>query len=90
LLNTRACGTAPKAQEEERLRISRELHDDVGGRIALLVCSVRRFVADLSEKSHKIEPELRGTIQGLIDLAASLRNISHALLLSFMSALGQR
>ena len=68
-----------KAQEEERLRISRELHDDIGGRIALLMCSVRQFVADLPEKSRKIESELRGTIQGLIDLAASLRNILHAL-----------
>ena len=72
-------GGVIKAQEEERLRISRELHDDVGGRIALLVCSVRRFVADLPKESHKIESELRGTIQGLIDLSMSLRNISHAL-----------
>ena len=38
-----------EAQEQERLRISRELHDDIAQRVALLAIELQQLLEDPSE-----------------------------------------
>jgi PAS domain S-box-containing protein len=65
-----------KAQEEERQRIARELHDDVGQRLALLTIDLDRL--------HKApDPSLQHSMLRLLSEANSIsdciRNLSHDL-----------
>jgi PAS domain S-box-containing protein len=66
------------AQEAERSRISRELHDDIGHRIALLACELEQF--------RRSAPALRQENRGLEDLqrhidqlGTDIHNLSHEL-----------
>jgi len=67
-----------EAQEHERARIARELHDDVGQRMALLQFNLTRFsgTADLP-------PAARREVDELVDMSgqivSSLRSLSHEL-----------
>src|SRR5215831_5808619 len=67
------------AQEEERQRISREIHDDLGGKIAFLAFSVRQIVSQRPKNFSCIEAELNKVVDGLTELAAGLRDLSHSL-----------
>jgi signal transduction histidine kinase len=67
------------AQEEERQRISREIHDDLGGKIAFLAFSVRQMVSQRPRHSSCIDTELNKVVDGLVDLATGLRDLSHSL-----------
>src|SRR5262245_28379369 len=67
------------AQEEERQRISREIHDDLGGKIAFLAFSVRQIVSQRPRNFSFIEAELNKVVDGLTDLATGLRDLSHSL-----------
>jgi PAS domain S-box-containing protein len=66
------------AQEAERSRISRELHDDIGHRVALLACELEQFrrnAASPSRKSGSLE-ELQRHID---QLGTDIHNLSHEL-----------
>jgi signal transduction histidine kinase len=65
------------AQEKERQRISRELHDDLGNRIALMALSVRQIMKQYSKNSGT--RELDKILTGITDLSTALRNLSHHL-----------
>jgi signal transduction histidine kinase len=70
------------AQEEERRRISREIHDDLGSRIAFMSFSVRRMIEQSpkdTESAAVTLAELNRVVEGLGDLAAALRDMSHQL-----------
>ncbi|HEY2384234.1 MAG TPA: sensor histidine kinase [Terriglobia bacterium] len=67
------------AQEEERERIAREIHDNLGNRIALLSFSVQRIARSQSKLSVPDNDELNDVIDNITDLSKSLRDISHAL-----------
>jgi signal transduction histidine kinase len=77
------------AQEEERERIARDLHDDLGHRLALLQMDVEKIRGRLPEpirEEHKMEfEEALGRIGGLAD---SLRDVSHLLHPSILDDLG--
>ena len=65
------------AQEDERRRISQEMHDDFGNRIALLALSVRHLL-----KVSKDNPTLQhlcSVYEQLLDFAAATRELSHGL-----------
>ncbi|MCV3244086.1 histidine kinase [Mesorhizobium sp. ZC-5] len=67
------------AQEEERTRIARELHDDVGQRVASLsigLSSLKRRVPNPDEIARS---ELSGLQQQVVGLAKDLRDLSHEL-----------
>jgi PAS domain S-box-containing protein len=69
-------GRLIKAQEAERQRIARELHDDVGQRLALLAI-------ELDELREHLDPSLQRTVVALLqaakDTSESVREISHNL-----------
>lgn len=68
-----------RAQEEERTRIARELHDDFGQRIASLsigLSSVKRDVADTPGPARETLASLQ---QQTMALAKDLRHLSHEL-----------
>jgi two-component system sensor histidine kinase UhpB len=72
-------GRLINAQEEERSRIARELHDDVGQRVASLsigLSGLRRRVADSDET---VRSELSGLQLQTTGLAKDLRDLSHEL-----------
>src|SRR5262249_39267166 len=66
------------AQEEERQRIAREIHDDLGNRIALLAFSVRRIMNHRSKSGVRMR-ELSQLIDGITDLSRAMRNLTHCL-----------
>ncbi len=78
-----------RAQEEERAQISRDLHDDLGQRAALLQISIETLW-------HTLPPEFRnahaadfnGILAELGTLSQQLRDISHQLHPSILDDLG--
>ncbi len=56
------------AQEEERTRIARELHDDIGQRLALLTIELEQ----LQQDSPGLSPEFRSRIGALHKLSAEM------------------
>jgi signal transduction histidine kinase len=68
------------AQEEERQRIARELHDDLGNRIALTSLTLRQIRKEFS--SENFSSGMRGldkAIADMADLSMALRDVSHQL-----------
>jgi len=75
-----------RAQEEERIRIARDLHDDVGQRLALLAIRLARFQnntadCDLPDHVQQIQQELE-------DLSTCVQHLSHELHSSKLDYLG--
>jgi signal transduction histidine kinase len=67
------------AQEEERQRISRELHDDLGHRIALMSFSVRQIMKQHPKNFASGMRDLNKIVDGITDLSTAMRNLSHCL-----------
>jgi PAS domain S-box-containing protein len=68
------------AQESERGRISRELHDDIGNRISLLACELEVLQRGLSPRSLKNGKSRLQELKKLVDeLATDVHNLSHEL-----------
>jgi PAS domain S-box-containing protein len=67
-----------EAQEQERARIGRELHDDIGQRLALLAVELQQLKEDPSNL-----PEIRGRIGELqkqtTEMATDIQSLSHEL-----------
>jgi signal transduction histidine kinase len=66
-----------RAQEEERRIISREIHDDVGNRLALISLSLRKIMQQSAD--IVTESELGKVLESITDLSGILRNLSHGL-----------
>ncbi len=67
-----------EAQEQERTRIGRELHDDIGQRLALLAVELQRL-----QKDPLVSSRVRGRLGGLYkrtsEIAADTQSLSHEL-----------
>jgi PAS domain S-box-containing protein len=77
-----------EAQEQERARIARELHDDINQRLALLAVELNQF----QEKRIDLPSEVRDHIQALqqmtADISSSVHALSHELHPSTLDSLG--
>ncbi|MCI0352460.1 MAG: PAS domain-containing protein [Acidobacteriales bacterium] len=69
-------GKLIQAQEEERRRIARELHDDVGQRLALLSIELDKFRGKLSSTLRSRASQLWNQAS---DISQTVRDISHHL-----------
>jgi PAS domain S-box-containing protein len=67
------------AQEEERRRISRELHDDIVQKIAALAIGMSRIKNKLTATGQPVAEELGGVQQRIFGLADDIRRLSHRL-----------
>lgn len=67
------------AQEEERRRISRELHDDIVQKAAALAIGVSRVRREFTTADQPIASELAGIQKGIFELADDIRKLSHRL-----------
>jgi PAS domain S-box-containing protein len=80
-------GKLIEAQEQERRRIARELHDDIGQRLALLAIELAQI-----QKSSSSSSEFPGQIGKLqmqtSEIAADVQSLSHALHSSKLQYLG--
>jgi PAS domain S-box-containing protein len=76
-----------EAQEQERTRIARELHDDVGQRLALFSINLAQLY-----RGHTSEAEIRSRAEGLrnqiSDIATDIQGLSHRLHSSKLEYLG--
>ncbi len=80
-------GLLLKAQEEERSRIARELHDDIAQEIALLNIRTERLRGS-RKVEDPISPELERLSAGLHSLSRKIRDLSHQLHSPELSMLG--
>jgi PAS domain S-box-containing protein len=78
------------AQEEERRRIARELHDDLQQRLALLEVSVSRLRQDLPKDPAQMRAELNRLERELSAVSHEIRRLSHRLHPAILDDLGLR
>jgi two-component system, chemotaxis family, CheB/CheR fusion protein len=76
------------SQEEERRRVARELHDDVGQQLALLQIELDRCEQRFREAPDEIRQNLQDLRQRTSALADDVRSISHRLHPSILDDLG--
>ncbi len=76
------------AEEEERKRLSRELHDDLNQRIAILGMEVDALSRDLPASPEQIRPQLRSLQDRLAALSEDLRRVAYRLRPSILDDLG--
>jgi PAS domain S-box-containing protein len=81
-------GRLINAQEEERTRIARELHDDLSQRMALLQIGLEQFEQDRPELSRRAREQLHEIAQTASDVSSDLHNLSHQLHPSKLDTLG--
>lgn len=77
-----------EAQEEERKRIARELHDDIGQRLAILSIQMQRAGKPVSGLPGRRHPELGELSAKAKEIASSVASLSHQLHSSLLEYLG--
>ena len=76
-----------QAQEAERTRIARELHDDIGQRLAILSIQMQRAgkpVSGLPGQAHPELPELSAKAKEIASRVASLSHQLHSSVLEYL------
>ena len=81
-------GRLIKAQEEERIRISRELHDDISQRLALLGVELERLRDSLEGANSGLQQEAEHLAQVTVEIGSSVQALSHELHSSKLEILG--
>lgn len=72
-------GLLINAQEAERARIARELHDNVGQRVAMLSIDIELMKQGLSESDRALRQQLDAIYAHTADLSRDIRRVSHQL-----------
>ncbi len=85
---TEFAGRLIKAQEVERARIARELHDDIGQRLALIAIEVQELDKGFSGSREAIHAKLHGLWKQINDISTDAGRISHQLHSSKLQILG--
>ena len=76
------------AQEAERTRVARELHDGIGQEIALLGIQMQRAAASISTESGPIYPSMQRLCTNLTAIGLHVSHLSHQLHSSELEYLG--
>jgi len=77
-----------KAQEEERTRIARELHDDVNQQLALLAMDIQQLGSALPVDSGLLRSRLDGFWKKTCEVSNDVQQLSHELHSSKLTHLG--
>jgi PAS domain S-box-containing protein len=67
-----------EAQEAERARIARELHDDIGQRLALLALALQQLQQS-AEPASELHRSIAGLSRQTLDIATDVQALSHEL-----------
>ena len=86
--NQELAGRLINAQEVERARIARELHDDVGQRIASFSIALGTLRRRLPAAPQPVHDELAGLQRETVTLGNDLRSLSHELHPALLEHLG--
>jgi signal transduction histidine kinase len=76
------------AQEEERLRISRELHDDLGQALTTHLLAIRNLQSDLSIPVVRLFESLENLYQQSYEIFVKIRRLAHDLRPPVLDTLG--
>jgi len=68
-----------EAQEQERARIARELHDDIGQRVALMAVNLCRVQQDIQTLPSEALGRVRELQKQAADISTNVHALSHAL-----------
>jgi len=77
-----------QAQEHERTRIARELHDDIGQRLAMLVIEFEQLCRDSSDLSSELRNHIAELWKQTSEIANDTQSLSHQLHSSKLELLG--
>lgn len=77
-----------RAQEEERQRLARELHDDIGQRLSLLIIELDRLKHQLPVTMREERDQVGGALAEANELATDIHALSHQLHSSKLQHLG--
>ena len=76
------------AQEEDRRRISRDLHDDINQRLAMLSMDIQRMGKEPFSDPDMLRDELRGVSDRLTSLSDDVRQMAYRFHPSILDDLG--
>ena len=76
------------AQEEERARIARELHDDLSQRMALLHVSLEKLKQEIPGLPTQLEQQLDNIAEMAMEVSSNIHGLSHRLHPSRLDTLG--
>jgi signal transduction histidine kinase len=76
------------AQEEERARIARELHDDLSQRMALLHVSLEEFKRSIPGSASQVEQQLDNIVKMAAEVSSNIHGLSHQLHPARLDTLG--
>jgi signal transduction histidine kinase len=76
------------AQEEERRRISRDLHDDINQRLAMLIVQAESLESSLPPSASDCSKELRSIQDRLTELSDDVRHLAYQFHPSILDDLG--
>jgi signal transduction histidine kinase len=83
-------GRLMEAQEQERARLARELHDDVGQKMSFLAMDVARLRESLTDDAAAAQVQADELQEDVIALGRDIQGISHRLHSSKIQLLGLR
>jgi len=76
------------AQDEERKRIAREIHDDYNQRLAMVAIDLERLAEDIGASSGEASQKVHELFNRVSELGADLHSLSHRLHSSTLESLG--
>lgn len=77
-----------EAQDQERCRIARELHDDISQHIAVLTIQLQRWDQNTPAANVEMHDRLAQVLEQLSAIGANIRDLSHRLHSSYLDYLG--